>query len=86
MAGFKVPADLADLPLTLVQVQEVLDLRRKRKQVQARLDALPDRAEEYRKTIADLEQEEKDLLASAKGEEPEEDGEQDDKQQEEWPD
>ncbi len=63
MAAFHVPTDLADKDMTLAEVRAILEIRRKRKIVQNRLDNLPKKGEELKAEISKLTEEEAALLA-----------------------
>lgn len=62
MAAFRVPDDLADKDLTIAQVIEILDNRRKRTIIQNRLDRLPSVAEDYKASIKRCDAREAELL------------------------
>ena len=65
MAAFKVPADLADLPLTLAQVRDILDKRSMVARLQNRLDALPAKEAELRKQLESAKRAEAILVGTA---------------------
>lgn len=62
MPAFRVPQDLADLDLTLAQVREILDNRRKRKTVQTRMDGLAAKKQIYKTELAAMDAIESELL------------------------
>ncbi len=68
MPAFRVPSDLATLDLTLAQVREILDNRRKRKLVESRLEGLPAKEKHYLNEIERHDIIEADLLKSTEDE------------------
>jgi len=61
--AFHVPADLADKKITLLQVQEIIALRRRALALQHRLEAWPKRAMAIEGEIAECMRDEQAILA-----------------------
>lgn len=67
-AAFRVPADLADLDISLSKVQEILANRRRLAVVQARIDGLPKKARNLETELAKIRALEESYMAAARGE------------------
>jgi DNA-binding transcriptional MerR regulator len=65
MTGIHIPADLAALDLTLSQVREILDNRKRLRTLQNRLEALPEKAKRLESDIAACQAREQELMDKA---------------------